>query len=271
MRSTGRSCSSFPPTVPTAGSSGPSSRPQQYQRYSRAKGLVVAALDGMPDDIRQYLGASQVRIAGEGEIKQGTIPLLYVSQERGGEDDGRAGHRHPAGRRGEADHREGVVRGRSRRRRRDGTWWRSSRAPIRCSSTSTSPSARTPITTGCARRRWITIRSAPSTPSCARPARRTARSRRVRRRRTASPRSGRRSRRSTTARPDSIMNGADDDGTGSMGLLELVEYFTSRTRPGARCCSCGTPPRRRDSSGASGTPTIPRCRATRSWRRSTST
>jgi Zn-dependent M28 family amino/carboxypeptidase len=26
-------------------------------------------------------------------------------------------------------------------------------------------------------------------------------------------------------RPDSIMNGADDDGTGSMGLLELVEYY----------------------------------------------
>src|SRR4029078_4099695 len=28
-------------------------------------------------------------------------------------------------------------------------------------------------------------------------------------------------------RPDSISNGADDDGTGSMGLLELAEFFQS--------------------------------------------
>ena len=42
--------------------------PQQYQRYGRAKGLIVTALDAMPDGIRQYLGASQVRVAGEGEI-----------------------------------------------------------------------------------------------------------------------------------------------------------------------------------------------------------
>jgi hypothetical protein len=53
--------------------------PPVYQRYSRAKGLAVAALDGMPEDVKGFLGASQVRVAGTGEIKQGTIPLLYVS------------------------------------------------------------------------------------------------------------------------------------------------------------------------------------------------
>ncbi len=34
-------------------------------------------------------------------------------------------------------------------------------------------------------------------------------------------------RRLRPARPDSIFNGADDDGSGSMGLLELAEYFQS--------------------------------------------
>lgn len=35
-----------------------------------------------------------------------------------------------------------------------------------------------------------------------------------------------------SARPDSIYNGADDDGSGSMGLLEIAEYFAgTRARP----------------------------------------
>ena len=54
--------------------------PPQYQRYARAKGIVVAALDNMPDQIKGFLGASQFRIAGTGETKQGTIPLLYVTK-----------------------------------------------------------------------------------------------------------------------------------------------------------------------------------------------
>ena len=54
--------------------------PPVYQRYSRARGLAVAALDGMPEDLKDFLGGSQFRIAGTGEIKQGTIPLLYVTR-----------------------------------------------------------------------------------------------------------------------------------------------------------------------------------------------
>jgi hypothetical protein len=54
--------------------------PPMYQRYARAKGLAVAALDVMPDDVKGYLGASQFQITGTGEIKQGTIPLLYISK-----------------------------------------------------------------------------------------------------------------------------------------------------------------------------------------------
>jgi hypothetical protein len=33
------------------------------------------------------------------------------------------------------------------------------------------------------------------------------------------------------ARPDSVYNGADDDGSGSMGLLEIAQYFASQPRP----------------------------------------
>jgi hypothetical protein len=79
-------------------------------------------------------------------------------------------------------------------------------------------------------------------------------------------------RRLRPARPDSINNGADDDGSGSMALLEIAENLAAAPRkPRARCCSCGTPPRRRGCSARAGSPTTPRCRATRSSPSSTST
>ena len=44
-----------------------------------------------------------------------------------------------------------------------------------------------------------------------------------------------------------------------------------RPRPSGRCSSSGIPAKRRDSSAPTGSPGIPPCRATRSWRSSTST
>ncbi|HEX8242646.1 MAG TPA: M28 family peptidase, partial [Longimicrobium sp.] len=35
----------------------------------------------------------------------------------------------------------------------------------------------------------------------------------------------------TSQRADSVYNGADDDGSGSMGVLEIAQYFASRPRP----------------------------------------
>jgi hypothetical protein len=80
-------------------------------------------------------------------------------------------------------------------------------------------------------------------------------------------------RRIRPARPDSIANGADDDGSGSMALLEIARNLAGRGRGSraARSCSSGTPARRRGCSARAGSPHTPRCRATRSSRSSTST
>ena len=75
------------------------------------------------------------------------------------------------------------------------------------------------------------------------------------------------------ARLDSIVNGADDDGSGSMGLLEIAESRGARARasPSGRCSSSGTAARSRGCREVAGSPTIRPCRATRSSPRSTST
>jgi len=71
-------------------------------------------------------------------------------------------------------------------------------------------------------------------------------------------------------RLDSINNGADDDGSGSVIELELAEFFAkAATKPNGRSCSCGIPRRRRVCTARSISPTIPRCRVIPSSRRST--
>ena len=71
-------------------------------------------------------------------------------------------------------------------------------------------------------------------------------------------------------RPDSISNGADDDGSGSAGVLELAEALV-HDRPKRSVLFVWQPVKRRDSSAPTGSLAIPRCRATRSWPSSTST
>ena len=68
-------------------------------------------------------------------------------------------------------------------------------------------------------------------------------------------------------RADSIFNGADDDGSGSVTLLEIAEALPDgpRSRSG-RCCSSGTRPKRRGCTAPSTSPTIRRFRAIRSSR-----
>ena len=75
------------------------------------------------------------------------------------------------------------------------------------------------------------------------------------------------------ARVDSIVNGADDDGSGLDGpARDRRGDGAGRSHgPSGRCCSSGTPARSRACRAAAGSPTTRRCRATRSWRRSTST
>ena len=55
--------------------------PPQYQRYARSKGLIVAALDVTPGEVKSLLqGDDQMRIAGQGEMQKGEIPLMFVSK-----------------------------------------------------------------------------------------------------------------------------------------------------------------------------------------------
>ena len=74
-------------------------------------------------------------------------------------------------------------------------------------------------------------------------------------------------------RPDSIFNGADDDGSGSVGVLEIAEALAQ----GERAAEALDPLRlaHRRGVGAAreptGSPTTRPCRATRSWPSSTST
>ncbi|HEX9892930.1 MAG TPA: M28 family peptidase [Gemmatimonadales bacterium] len=55
--------------------------PPQYQRYAGAKGLIIAALDVTPTEVRGLLqGEGQMRIAGQGELQKGEIPTMFVSR-----------------------------------------------------------------------------------------------------------------------------------------------------------------------------------------------
>ena len=122
-------------------------------------------------------------------------------------------------------------------------------------------------------RRSITIRFASSTASCAPAARTIAHA-------GDAPSSMARDhaqildslrRRTRSARLDSIYNGADDDGSGSVTRARDrrgVRDAARRSRSG-RCSSSGTPARRRGSRLASTSPTTRPCRATRSSRSST--
>jgi hypothetical protein len=53
--------------------------PAQYQRYSAAKGLVIAGLDGLPDVLTSMFSEEQVNRAGSQEPTP-TVPLMYVSR-----------------------------------------------------------------------------------------------------------------------------------------------------------------------------------------------
>ena len=67
-------------------------------------------------------------------------------------------------------------------------------------------------------------------------------------------------------RRDSVLNGADDDGSGSVAVLEIAEELAkSRSGRSARFSSCGTRRRSWGCSAPTISPAIPPCRATRSW------
>jgi len=54
--------------------------PQMYQRYRGARGILVAALDVAPPDLRGFLrGEGQMRIRGEAAPPPASIPVAYVS------------------------------------------------------------------------------------------------------------------------------------------------------------------------------------------------
>jgi len=203
----------------------PKLTPPQYQRYARARGLAVAALDAMPDNIKGFLGASQYRIAGEGEIKQGTLPLIYVS--RSVADKMMGG---PA---------TGLLPGTEGKSMTVKGWFTPKPTPapgrnvvaiipgtdpvlknqyVAFGAHSDHDGLRPPAVDHDSLRAFNTIvrpAGAEDGEKQARPAQKdsiTALWESLKKEHPA-------------ARSDSIMNGADDDGTGSMGLLELVEYY----------------------------------------------
>lgn len=198
--------------------------PPMYQRYALAKGLAVAALDGMPEDLKGFLGASQVRIAGTGEIKQGTIPLLYVSKATAEKMMGGSVNGLLPG----AEGKPVTARG----------WFtpKSTEAPGR------NVIAIIPGTDPVLRNQYVAFGAhtdhdgveppavdhdslrafnAIVRPSGAEDAGKQARPAQ----KDSAAALWERLKQQHEARPDSIMNGADDDGTGSMALLELAEHF----------------------------------------------
>jgi hypothetical protein len=74
------------------------------------------------------------------------------------------------------------------------------------------------------------------------------------------------------ARQDSIANGADDDGSGSMALLEIAENVAaSASKPRRSLLFVWHTAEEKGWWVPAGSPTTRRCRATRSSRSSTST
>jgi hypothetical protein len=71
----------LPPDGPTGWQFWSRFGPPQYQRYAGSKGLIVAALDVTPEPVRDLIqGKEQMRIAGQSEMQKGEIPLLYVTK-----------------------------------------------------------------------------------------------------------------------------------------------------------------------------------------------
>jgi hypothetical protein len=199
--------------------------PQQYQRYGRAKGLIVTALDAMPDGIRQYLGASQVRVAGEGEIKQGTIPLLFVSRNAAEKMMGGPVTGIMPGAEGKAITAKGwfsakptPAPGRNVVAIIPGTDPVLKYQYVAFGAHSDHDGLRPPAVDHDSLRAFNTIVRPGGAEDGEKQARPTQKDSITTLWETL--------KQEHTARVDSIMNGADDDGTGSMGLLELVEYFT---------------------------------------------
>lgn len=202
----------------------PKLTPPMYQRYARSKGLVVTALDVMPDGIKQFLGAGQVRIAGEGEIKQGTIPLLFVSRS--------AGEKMMGG------PLTGMLPGAEGKPMTAKGWFapKATPAPARnvvaiipgtdpvlknqyvvFGAHSDHDGLRPPAVDHDSLRAYNTI----ARPGGAEDSEKLARGAQL----DSIAVLWGALKKEHPARPDSIMNGADDDGSGSMALLELAEYF----------------------------------------------
>ena len=73
-----------------------------------------------------------------------------------------------------------------------------------------------------------------------------------------------------SARPDSIYNGADDDGSGSVSALEIAQYFAAqKVKPKRSLLFVWHVGEEEGCTARSGTPIIPPFRATRSSRSST--
>ena len=53
--------------------------PPQYQKYSGAAGIMVAALDVAPGELVGFLGSTQVSVAGEDAAPEPTIALMYLT------------------------------------------------------------------------------------------------------------------------------------------------------------------------------------------------
>ena len=198
--------------------------PPQYQRYARAKGLMVAALDAMPDDIKGFLGASQVRIAGQGEIKQGTIPLLYISRSAAEKMMGG-----PV---------TGILPGAEGKPVTAKGWF----VPKPMPAPGRNVVAIVPGTDPALKGQYVAFGAHTDHDGLRPPAvdHDSLRAFNAIVRPSGAEDAGKQPRpaqkdsvatlwetlkKEHPARPDSIMNGADDDGTGSMGLLELIEYY----------------------------------------------
>ena len=203
----------------------PKLTPPMYQRYARAKGLAIAALDVMGDDVKGYLGGSQVQIAGTGEIKEGTIPLLYVSKATAEKMMGG-----PL---------TGILPGAEGKPMTAKGWFmaKSTPAPGR------NVVAIVPGTDPVLRNQYVAFGAHSDHDGVEPPAvdHDSLRAFNAIVRPQGAEDGGKQARpaqkdsvatlwdtlrKSNPARQDSVMNGADDDGSGSMALLELVEYFT---------------------------------------------
>jgi hypothetical protein len=199
-------------------------RPQAYQAYATSRGILVAALDGVPDGIVRFLGSPMIGIPPE-ELPPTTIPMMWVTRSAADRLLGASAARAFPGTEGRVAVTAvgGHIRGPTEAPARNVVALIRGRDPalrhqyVAFGAHSDHDGIRGPAVDHDSLRAFNTVvrpGGAEDAEVEATPAQMDTVLALLDSLRRLHP-----------PRPDSIMNGADDDASGSMALLEMAEYF----------------------------------------------